>query len=115
MNSEAVTCGEAGAASAKPTTELPRDAENWIALIADCEAKIRDLEEAKKLARGHLERMLGSHEIGTLAGQPVVRWTFVQSRRLDQRKLKEQAPDLVAECTVDAVSRRFTLVSEDDR
>lgn len=104
--------GEADAAADKPTVDLPTDATNWLALIRQCDRDIKDLEETKKLARGHLERMMGDAELGLVDGRPAVHWTVVSSRRLDHKKLKEQAPDLVEACTVTQLSRRFTLAGE---
>jgi predicted phage-related endonuclease len=59
--------------------------------------------------------MLGDAELGLVDGRPAVHWTVVATRRLDQRKLKEQAPELVEACTVTQLSRRFTLTSDGDR
>jgi predicted phage-related endonuclease len=104
--------GEAPPVPAKPSVDLPEDATNWLALIRQCDRDIKDLEETKKLARARIEQMLGDAETGLLNGQPVVHWTFVSSRRLDQKKLKDQAPDLVEACTVTQLSRRFTLATD---
>jgi predicted phage-related endonuclease len=102
-------------AADKPSVELPPDAVNWRALIQDCDAKIKDLEKTKKIARGHLEQMMGDAELGLIDGRPAVHWTVVASRRLDQKKLKEQAPELVEACTVTSISRRFTLATGEDQ
>ena len=106
--------GDAPAAD-KPTVELPPDAANWRALIQDCDAKMKDLEETKKLARARLEQMMGDAELGLIDGRPAVHWTVVSSRRLDQKKLKEQAPELVEACTVTSITRRFTLAADGER
>jgi predicted phage-related endonuclease len=107
-----VAQGEGATAPDKPSVDLPADALNWLALIRQCDRDIKDLEETKKLARARVEQMMGEAEIGLLDGRPAVHWTVVASRRLDQRKLKEQAPDLVEACTVTQLSRRFTLAGE---
>lgn len=104
--------GEAPSVPAKPTVDLPEDASNWLALIRQCDRDIKDLEETKKLARARIEQMLGDAEVGLVDGQAAVHWTVVTSRRLDQKKLKEQAPDLVEACTVTQLSRRFTLAAD---
>lgn len=98
---------------AKQQVDLPAEATNWLALIADCDAKIKDLEEIRKIARGHLERMLGDAEVGLVDGQPAVRWSFVSSRRFDQSKFKAAHPDLAREFMVEGVGRRFTLAGGD--
>lgn len=101
--------------AAQSPVDLPADARNWLALIRQCDADIKDLEETKKLARARIEQMLGEAEVGLVDGQPAVHWTIVSSRRLDQRKLKDQAPELVDACTVTSMSRRFTLAADGDR
>lgn len=85
----------------------------WLQAYEAAEAQEKHWADIKKQAREHLEQALGDSEIGTVGGVERVRWTFVKSSRLDQKKLKEQAPDLVAQCTVESTSRRFTLVGGD--
>lgn len=99
----------AGGTPAKPTVDLPADAANWIGLIRDCDRQIKDLEEAKAVARKHLEQMLGDNEVGTLDGRPAVRWTFVPSSRVDITKLSANEPEIAERYRVPTVSRRFTL------
>lgn len=94
----------------KPTVDLPADAVNWIALIRDCDSKIKDLEEAKALARKHIEAMLGEYELGRINGREAVRWTVVPSSRLDVKKLQAERPEVAAAFMRTSISRRFTLV-----
>jgi hypothetical protein len=107
--------GEAPSTAGKPHIELPADAANWRALITDCDSKIKDLEEIKGLARGHLERMMGAYEVGTLGGRPAVRWTYVESTRLQTSKLKANEPELYARYCAPQVTRRFTIASDGDQ
>lgn len=93
----------------KPTIELDEATTRWLEYIRACDAQIKELEESRKRARQHVEAALGEHEVGLVDGRPAVRWTYVHSHRLDQRKLKEQAPELVEQCTVPTVTRRFSL------
>lgn len=91
------------------TVELAAEAAGWLTVYRRADAQIRHMEEVKAEARRHLEEALGDAELGTVDGDVAVRWTFIESRRLDQKKLKEQAPELVEQCTVASTSRRFSL------
>ena len=71
---------------------------------------IAALEERKKAAREHIEAALGDAETGTIAGVPVVHWTHVTSKRLDQAKAKLLLGDRLDEAMVETTSRRFVLV-----
>lgn len=104
--------GEAQAGEAKPAVDLTPNVAQWLVYIRQCDEQIRQLEEAKKQARSHIEAALGDAEVGLVDGQPAVRWTFVHSTRVDLRKLRDQAPDLVEQCTVPTVTRRFTLAGD---
>lgn len=115
IDSGAVAQGEGAAAPAKPSVDLPADATNWLALIRDCDRQIKDLEEAKALARGHLERMLGDAELGLVDGRPAVHWTVVVSNRFDSSAFKRSRPDLYSEFVAPQTSRRFTLAADGDR
>jgi predicted phage-related endonuclease len=102
--------GEAAAVEDKPTIALPDDAAAWLGLIRQCDQQIKDLEETKQVARKHIEQLLGEHEVGTVDGQPVVRWTVVPSTRLDTTKLKAERPEVYEAFCRTSISRRFTLV-----
>lgn len=104
-----VASGDAGQSGPPTAVELDRNVAQWLVYIRQCNAQIKQLEEARDNARRHIEAALGDAEVGLVDGQPAVRWTWVHSKRLDQRKLKEQAPELVEACTVPVVSRRFSL------
>jgi hypothetical protein len=49
-------------------------------------------------------------------GNEVVRWSFVESRRLDVKKAREILPDQVIQLLeVPTMSRRFTIVESGER
>jgi predicted phage-related endonuclease len=104
--------------TAEPTTDQTvalDDIAGWVETYHQAGAQIAKLEELRGVARQHIEAALGDHEVGTVNGRPVVRWTVVTSRRLDQKKLKADHPDLAEALTVPSTSRRFTLVKDDDQ
>ena len=78
-------------------------------------AQEKQWADTKARARQHLEQALGDAEEGHLDAAVAVRYTYVNATRLDQAKLKEQAPELVASCMVTTVSRRFTVPTGDER
>jgi predicted phage-related endonuclease len=107
--------GEDETVPAKPHLQLDQQLQQWRDAYLQAQAMEKDWAETKERARKHLEQALGDLEEGRVGDQVVVRWSYVKSSRLDQRKLKEQAPDLVAQCTVESLSRRFTVPTGDDQ
>lgn len=98
-------------------TETPLDAlANWIDLYRQATDGIAALEERRKVAREHIEAALGDAETGTVDGRPVVRWTHVTSRRLDQAKAKAllTAAGALDDAMTETTSRRFALVVEEE-
>lgn len=101
--------GDAGRGGSKPAVELDGNTAQWLLYIRQCDAQIKQLEEAKAVARKHVEAALGDAEVGTVDGQPAVRWTWVRSSRFQTTKFREQHPDLYAEYTSAQVTRRFIV------
>jgi predicted phage-related endonuclease len=99
----------AAAPETRATVDLGQADAGWVTVYRQADEQIRRMEEVRAEARRHLEEALGEAETGLVDGAVAVRWTVVESRRLDQKKLKEQAPELVEQCTVTSISRRFTL------
>ena len=54
-----------------------------------------------------MKAALGDATTATLDGSVVATWTRSTSRRLDQRRLKTDHPDLVADYTSETVTDRF--------
>lgn len=95
--------------------ELALDMKGWIELLKLSQADIKVLEEKIQVAREKIQEALGDNEIGTIDGQPVVRWTRVTSTRLDMKKAKEVLdPKILAFLSSESTSRRFTLVDTDE-
>ena len=84
---------------------------NWIIHLKQLKADRADIDMQIEIAEGHIKDALGEVEVGTIGGEPVVRWTSVITNRFDQKAAKELlTDDQVAACTNPTVSRRFTLV-----
>jgi predicted phage-related endonuclease len=87
--------------------------EHWVKTLGAANAKVAEFQQIAKVARAQIEAALGDAEVGTIAGRPAVRWITITARRIDQAKLRANYPDLAAELTAPTVSRRFTLVEDE--
>jgi predicted phage-related endonuclease len=87
----------------------------WLEQYKSALAKIKELQEIADVARAHIEQALGDSETGMFLNRPVVRWTHVESKRFDTKRAREILPAQVIEALeVTSISRRFTLVNEDN-
>lgn len=87
----------------------------WLEQYKSTLAKIKELQEIADVARSHIEAALGDAETGMFLNRPVVRWTKIESRRFDTKRAKEILPEQVlAALELVSVSRRFSIVNEDD-
>lgn len=93
-------------------TEIELDAlANWIIHLKQLKADRADIDMQIEVAEGHIKDALGDAEVGTLGGEPIVRWSYVISNRFDQKAAKELlTPEQVEACTKPSESRRFTIV-----
>jgi predicted phage-related endonuclease len=73
-------------------------------------AKADEFAAAAQRSREKIEEALGENEIGTVDGEPVVRWSHQKVNRLDQKALKEDHPEIVAEYTKLHAQRRFEVI-----
>lgn len=103
------------AAPVKTNVQLTAQQYVWRDAYLHAQAMEKEWAETKQRAREHLEAALGDAEEGRVGDDVIVRWTFVPATRLDQAKLKEQAPELAAACMVTSVTRRFTVPTGDER
>lgn len=84
----------------------------WVDEYKRLKLEAAQIAEQIDIARSHIEAALGDHEIGTVAGQPVVRWATVESSRIDVTKLREVLPPQVLELvTKVSVAKRFTILT----
>ena len=86
----------------------------WLEQYKSAIAKIKELQEVADVARSHIERALGDNETGMFLNRPVVRYSFVESKRFDTKRAREILPAQVIEALeVVSTSRRFSIVNED--
>lgn len=88
------------------------DLAGWIDVLRTAQAEKAKAEEVISQARAKIEEALGDAEVGTVAGVPTVRWSFVTSQRFDQKKAKALLGDAAEQCMTESHSRRFTLVEQ---
>ena len=84
---------------------------NWVVHLKQLRQDRAQIDEQIELAEGHIKDALGDAEIGTLNGEPIVKWTHIVTNRFDQKAAKALlTDDQVAACTKPSESRRFTIV-----
>ena len=86
---------------------------NWLVLLKGLRADRADIDMQIEIAEGHIKDALGDAEVGTINGEPVVRYSRIVTNRFDQKAAKELlTPEQVERCTKATESRRFTIVGE---
>jgi hypothetical protein len=87
----------------------------WLDVYRAAHAEKSRAEAVMAQAREKIEDALGDDEVGTVDGEPVVRWTFVRSTRFDQKRAKAILGEEYDACLVPTESRRFSLVTGDEK
>ena len=87
----------------------------WLENYKNALAKIKEWQEVADVARAHIEQSLGDAEVGMYQNRPVVRWSFIETRRFDVKRAKEILPTQVLD-TLEVISnsRRFSIVEQDN-
>lgn len=88
---------------------------DWLENYKNALAKIKEWQEVADVARAHIEQSLGDAEVGMYQNRPVVRWSFIETRRFDVKRAKEILPEQVLD-TLEVISnsRRFSIVEQDN-
>lgn len=68
----------------------------------------RAAEERRKEAENRLKALMGDHERARV-GERTIRWSTVESRRLDTKALQAAHPDICGQFTKTSVARRFEI------
>jgi len=86
---------------------------SWLENYKNALTKIKEWQEIADVARAHIEQSLGDAEVGMYQNQPVVRWSFIETRRFDVKRAKEILPEQVLD-TLEVItnSRRFSIVEQ---
>jgi len=87
----------------------------WLKQYRDALTKVKEWQEVADIARSHLEAAIGENEHAIYQGQEVVRWSTVTSKRFDVKKARETLPEnVIALFETEQISRRFTLIDQDN-
>ena len=79
--------------------------------IQAMEADLKLLEDQIDTSKNQLRAALGSAEVGRI-GPHTVKWSNVQTTRLDTTAIKTTAPDIYKKFSKTTASRRFTIQSK---
>lgn len=94
--------------------DLDATASAFLTAYIEAKAKVKEWEERADIARSQVEAAMGDCEVGLINGRESVRWTTVESSRIDTKKIRELLPpEMVEQLEVKSISRRFSIVSED--
>jgi predicted phage-related endonuclease len=84
---------------------------NWVQHLKQLKADRAEIDENIEQAENQIKDQMGDAEVGTIGGEPVIRWSHVISQRFDQKLAKAiLTDDQIAACTKPSESRRFTIV-----
>ena len=84
---------------------------NWVMMLKQLRADRAEIDEQIEVAEGQIKDALGDAEVGTIGGEPVIRWSHVITNRFDQKAAKSMlTDDQINACTKPSESRRFTIV-----
>jgi predicted phage-related endonuclease len=84
---------------------------NWVMHLKQLKADRAEIDEQIEQAENQIKDQMGDAEVGTIGGEPVIRWSHVVSQRFDQKLAKAILSDeQIASCTKPSESRRFTIV-----
>ncbi|EGL82071.1 phage-type endonuclease [Caldalkalibacillus thermarum TA2.A1] len=89
-------------------TELPGEACRLVEALDKINAELKELEELKKEYENTLKAMLGEFERG-IAGDRIVTWKTVESKRLDTKRFRKDHPELFEEYAKTTKYRRFQI------
>jgi predicted phage-related endonuclease len=99
----------------KGVVDFDNNTAAWLENYKNALAKIKEWQEVADVARAHIEQSLGDAEVGMYQNRPVVRWSFIETRRFDVKRAKEILPEQVLD-TLEVISnsRRFSIVEQDN-
>jgi len=93
--------------------DLDQTAAAFLTGYIEAKAKVKEWTEKADLMAEQVKAALGESEIGLVNGREAVRWSTVESRRIDVKKLREVLPaEAIEKLETVTVSRRFTIVEE---
>ena len=93
--------------------DLDPAASAFLAAYIEARLKIKEWEEKADIAAEQVKAAMGDAQVGLVNGREAVRWTTVETKRIDTKKVRELLPEnLWEKFETSSVSRRFTIVEE---
>ena len=90
--------------------DLDPAAAAFLTAYIEAKHKIKEWQEKADVAAEQVKFAMGD-----VNGKESVRWTTVESRRIDIKKLRELLPEeAVEQLEIATISRRFSIVSDDE-
>jgi len=94
--------------------DLDPTASAFLSAYIEAKIKMKEWQEKADIAAEQVKAALGDAEIGLVNGRESVRWTTVETTRIDAKKCRELLPaDIVARIESVSVSRRFSIIDEE--
>lgn len=89
---------------------LDTDMAGWLAAYRRAKDKVKHWAATAEAAQRHVTDLLDAHgaNVGTVDGRTAVRWTRVESHRVDGARLRADHPDLAEAYSTTVVSHRFS-------
>jgi predicted phage-related endonuclease len=95
--------------------DLDPAASAFLSAYIEAKFKIKEWQEKADIAAEQVKAALGDHEVGLVNGREAVRWTTVESSRIDSKKVRELLPqDIIDKLETKTVTRRFSIVDVDE-
>jgi predicted phage-related endonuclease len=93
--------------------DLDEVASAMLAAFIEAKQKVKEWSEKADNYSEQVKAALGDHSVGLVNGREAVRWTTVESRRIDTKKAREVLPPQVVDMLeIVTISKRFTIVEE---
>jgi predicted phage-related endonuclease len=94
--------------------DLDPAASAFLTAYIEAKAKVKEWAEKADIAAEQVKAAMGECEIGLVNGREAVRWTTVETHRIDTKRIREMLPaEMVAKLETTTYARRFSIVDED--
>ena len=92
--------------------ELDPTTRHWLDAYLNADAEIRRWTETRDACRANLEAALGNDDTATIDGAPVITWKWVDSIRIDTKKVKNLLPPEMLQAVQTVSSARVFRVTK---
>lgn len=94
--------------------DLDPAASSFLAAYIEAKAKAKEWAEKADAYGEQVKAAMGSHEIGLVNGREAVKWTTVETTRIDSAKVRQLLQgDELAKVETTSVTRRFSIVGDE--